>query len=101
LKPVNRLPSAAARSRYWARNLKWLGILLGLWFVVSYGCGVLLVDWLDRFRLPGTNLNLGFWISQQGSIYAFVIIIAIYARVMNRLDRELLEGTEAAGSEES
>ncbi len=98
---MNRLPSAEAKSRYWTRNLKWLGILLGIWFVVSYGCGVLLVDWLDRFRLPGTNLKLGFWVSQQGSIYAFVIIIAVYARVMNRLDRELLEGTEAAGDEES
>lgn len=98
---MNRLPSAEAKSRYWARNLKWLGILLGIWFVVSYGCGVLLVDWLDRFHLPGTNLKLGFWVSQQGSIYAFVIIIAVYARVMNRLDRELLEGTEAAGDEES
>jgi putative solute:sodium symporter small subunit len=60
-----------------------------------------LVDWLDRFRLPGTQMKLGFWFAQQGSIYVFVILIAIYARVMNRLDRELLEGTSAAGGEES
>lgn len=98
---MTRLPSTEAKSRYWRRNLKWLGILLGLWFVVSYGLGILLVDELDRFNLPGTNVKLGFWISQQGSIYAFVIIIAIYVRVMNRLDRELLEGTEAAGDEAS
>lgn len=98
---MTRLPSTEAKSRYWRHNLKWLGILLGLWFVVSYGLGILLVDELDRFNLPGTNVKLGFWISQQGSIYAFVIIIAIYVRVMNRLDRELLEGTEAAGDEAS
>jgi len=98
---VSHLPSAEAKSLYWRRNLKWLGILLSLWFLVSYGCGVLFVDQLDRFNLPGTNLKLGFWFAQQGSIYAFVVIIAIYARVMNKLDRQLLEGTDAEGDEAS
>ncbi len=95
------LPSDEAKSRYWRMNLKWLAILLSLWFVVSYGCGVLFVDFLDRFRLPGTNLKLGFWFAQQGSIYAFVVIIAIYAAIMNKLDRDLLLGTDAAGDESS
>jgi putative solute:sodium symporter small subunit len=98
---VSHLPSEEAKSLYWKRNLKWLGILLFLWFAVSYGCGVLLVDWLDHFRLPGTNLKLGFWFAQQGSIYAFLGIIAIYAQVMNRLDRQLFEGTDAGGDEAS
>jgi len=96
-----RLPGEDEKKRYWRSNLRWLAGLLGVWLVVSYGCGIVLVDWLDRFRLPGTQMKLGFWFAQQGSIYVFVILIAIYARVMNRLDRELLEGTSAAGGEES
>jgi putative solute:sodium symporter small subunit len=99
-KPTH-LPSEAARQRYWRQNLKWLAILLGCWFVVSFGCGVLLADFLDRFTVPGSKVKLGFWMAQQGSIYCFVILIAVYARVMNRLDRELLEGTDGAGSEAS
>ena len=96
-----RLPGEEQKREYWKSNLRWLAGLLGVWLVVSYGCGILLVDWLDRFRLPGTDMKLGFWFAQQGSIYVFVILIAIYARVMNRLDRELLKGTSAAGGESS
>ncbi len=92
---MSKLPTEQARKDYWKANLKWLGILLAIWFVVSYGCGILFVDFLDRFKLPGTNLNLGFWFAQQGSIYGFILLIVVYARVMNRLDRELLEGTGA------
>lgn len=92
---MSKLPSEQAKRDYWKANLRWLGILLGAWALVSYGCGILLVDYLDKFKLPGTNLNLGFWFSQQGSIYCFVILLFVYARVMNRLDRELLAGTGA------
>lgn len=100
-KTPNNLPSEAARRTYWRKNLTWLGGLLGAWFLMSFGCGILLSDFLDRFRLPGTNMKLGFWFAQQGSIYGFVILIAVYAAVMNRLDRELLAGTSAQGKEES
>jgi putative solute:sodium symporter small subunit len=96
-----RLPGDDDKRNYWRANLRWLAGLLGVWLAVSFGCGILLVDWLDRFRLPGTHMKLGFWFAQQGSIYVFVILIAVYARVMNRLDRELLQGTSAAGGEES
>jgi len=92
---MSKLPSEQARTDYWKANLKWLAILLTIWAFVSYGCGILFVDWLDRFKLPGTNLNLGFWFAQQGSIYCFILLIVVYARVMNRLDRELLKGTGA------
>lgn len=84
--------SQTARDRYWRANLKWLAILLTIWFVVSYGCGILWVDSLDRITIPGTGFKLGFWFAQQGSIYVFVVIIAVYVKVMNRLDKELLEG---------
>ena len=73
---------------YWRRNLRWLAILLTIWFVASYGCGILLVDWLNQFRLPGTGFKLGFWFAQQGSIYVFVVLIFVYVIVMNALDRE-------------
>tara|TARA_B100000519_G_C13926169_1_gene289178 strand:- start:117 stop:389 length:273 start_codon:yes stop_codon:yes gene_type:complete len=81
--------SNKARARYWRKNLSWLGGLLAVWFAVSYGCGILFVDQLDKVKLGG--IPLGFWFAQQGSIYVFVVLIAIYVLVMNRLDRELLE----------
>ena len=74
---------------------------MSVWFLVSFGGGVLLVDWLDRFTVPGSDLKLGFWIAQQGSIYAFIILIAVYAGVMNRLDRELLACTESDAARDS
>lgn len=91
--------SKEARDRYWRSNLKWLAGLLAVWFLVSYGCGILWVDALDKITIPGTGFKLGFWFAQQGSIVVFVVLIAIYVRVMNRLDRELLgeEGVEAGG----
>lgn len=81
--------SEEKRRRYWRRNLTYLGALLSVWFTVSYGCGILFVDALDRIRLGG--FKLGFWFAQQGSIYVFVILIFVYVVLMNRLDRELIE----------
>ena len=71
---------------YWQRNLKLLAILLSLWFIVSYGFSILFVDQLDQIRLGG--FKLGFWFSQQGSIYVFVILIFVYVKKMNALDKE-------------
>jgi putative solute:sodium symporter small subunit len=73
------------RKRYWKANLRYLGVLLLIWFTVSYGFGILFVDRLDRIRLGG--FKLGFWFAQQGSIYVFVILIFVYVWLMNRLDR--------------
>ena len=68
-------------------NLRYLAVLLFIWFAVSYGCGILFVDHLNAFRLPGTGFKLGFWFAQQGSIYVFVLLILVYVIAMNRLDR--------------
>ena len=73
---------------YWRANLRLVGVLLAVWFVVSYGFGILLVDELNRFRIPGTGFPLGFWFAQQGSIYVFVVLIFVYVWRMNRLDAE-------------
>jgi putative solute:sodium symporter small subunit len=72
--------------KYWRKNLQYLAILLCIWFVVSYGFGILLVDVLDHIRIGG--FGLGFWFAQQGAIYVFVILIFVYVWLMNRLDRK-------------
>ena len=74
--------------RSWARTLRLLLILLTVWWVVSFGAGILWVDSLNEFTIPGTGFKVGFWFAQQGSIYVFVALIFIYSRLMNRLDEE-------------
>ena len=74
------------RREYWLRNLKYVGSLLGIWFIVSYGFGILLAEPLNSIRIAG--FQLGFWFAQQGSIYVFVLLIFVYVWLMNRLDRE-------------
>lgn len=71
---------------YWKENLRYLAILLAIWFLVSYGFGILLHDALDNIRIGG--FKLGFWFAQNGSIYVFVILIFVYVRLMNRLDEK-------------
>ncbi|MGB0933983.1 MAG: DUF4212 domain-containing protein [Lishizhenia sp.] len=71
---------------YWKENLKYLIILLSIWFTVSCVCGILLKDVLNQYRLGG--FKLGFWFAQQGSIYVFVVLIFVYVRLMNKLDKK-------------
>jgi putative solute:sodium symporter small subunit len=71
---------------YWKTNLRYLFILLTIWFIVSYGFGILLVDTLNTIKLGG--FKLGFWFAQQGSIFTFVILIFVYVRLMNKLDKK-------------
>jgi len=70
---------------YWRKNITCVLWLLAVWFVVSYGCGILWVDQLNEIRLGG--FKLGFWFAQQGSIFVFVGIIAFYVWYMLRLDK--------------
>jgi len=63
-----------------------MAILLAIWFIVSYGAGILFVDALDKFQFAG--FPLGFWFAQQGSIYVFVVLIFVYVAKMNKMDRE-------------
>lgn len=73
-------------SDYWKANLRLIIISLVVWFVVSFGFGILLVEQLNTIQLGG--YSLGFWFAQQGSMYIFVALIFIYAAKMNKLDRE-------------
>ncbi len=70
---------------YWRDNLRLLLKLLIIWFVVSFGCGVLLVDVLNNIQFFG--FKLGFWFAQQGAIYVFVILIFVYVHKMNQIDK--------------
>lgn len=73
-------------SDYWKTNIRYVLILLAVWFLVSYGAGILWVDSLNEIRMGG--FKLGFWFAQQGSMYVFVILIFVYVYLMNRLDEE-------------
>jgi len=74
------------RAAYWRANLRLVAICLVIWFMCSYGFGILLVEQLNSISIGG--FRLGFWFAQQGSIYVFVALIFFYARRMNRMDRE-------------
>lgn len=77
--------TSPSQGEYWKKNLQYVGALLTVWFIVSLGFGVVLADTLDQIRIGG--FKLGFWFAQQGSIYVFVVLIFVYIRLMNRLDR--------------
>ena len=85
--PMPDSPSRnSSNAAYWRANLLIVGVLLAIWFVVSYLCGIVFVEALNRVTFFG--FKLGFWFAQQGSIYIFVALIFIYVFLMNRLDRK-------------
>ena len=71
---------------YWKDNIRYLLILLTVWFLVSFGAGIIFKNFLNEFKFGG--FKIGFWFAQQGSMYVFVILIFIYVRLMNRLDKK-------------
>ena len=74
------------KKKYWKENLRYLTILLSIWFLVSFVFGIILVEELNTIRFGG--FKLGFWFAQQGAIYVFVILIFVYIKLMNRLDKK-------------
>ena len=83
-------PATTSRAtEYWRRNLRYLLVLLGIWFLVSFGLAILWADALNAIRIPGTGFRLGFWFAQQGAIYVYLLLIATYVWLMNRLDRTM------------
>lgn len=80
------------QQRYWRANLRLVGALLGVWFLVSYGAGILFVEQLDQLHLLG--FPLGFWFAQQGSIYVFVGLILVYCIVMDRIEARFRGGKD-------
>jgi putative solute:sodium symporter small subunit len=78
--------NAEQREAYWRRNLLYIAVLLSIWAAVSYGASILLADVLDRVVIEG--FPLGFWFANQGSILTFVVLIFVYVKLMNSLDRK-------------
>jgi len=76
--------SDSTKNNYWRTNLRYLAGLLAIWFIVSYGCGIIFADFLNQFSIGG--FKLGFWFAQQGAIYVFVVLIFVYVYLMNKLD---------------
>ena len=71
---------------YWSQNIRLLCTLMSIWFIVSFGAGILFRDWLDQFDIAG--YPLGFWFAQQGAIYFFILLIIIYSIRMKRIERQ-------------
>ena len=76
----------SGREAFWRANKRLIFVLLSIWLIVSLGCGVWWIEWLNQYTIG--ELPLGFWIAQQGSIYTFVILILIYAIGADRLERK-------------
>jgi len=83
---ANQTNTMKSKNTYWKTNLKYLVILLSIWFSVSFGFGILMVDQLNKIQMAG--FKIGFWFAQQGAIYVFVILIFVYIYLMNRLDQK-------------
>lgn len=77
---------------YWRHNLRYVLLLLAIWFIVSFLCGIVFVDELDTIQVGG--FKLGFWFAQQGAIYVFVILIFVYVKLMTRLEAKVGLGDE-------
>ena len=78
--------NTSSNDAYWKTNVKIVSVLLAIWFLVSYVFGILLFDVLNTIKIGGTGL--GFWFAQQGSIYTFLILIYVYVKQMNKLDKQ-------------
>ena len=79
-------PNTGSAGAYWKENIRLLITLMVIWFVVSFGAGILFRDFLDQFMIGG--FPLGFWFAQQGSIYIFIALIFYYAKKMGDIDRQ-------------
>ena len=77
---------------YWKANLKIISWLMIVWFLCSFGFGIIFSDTLDQFRIGG--FKLGFWFAQQGSIYIFILLVFVYVYLMNKLDKNYAETEE-------
>jgi putative solute:sodium symporter small subunit len=75
-----------AAQAYWKENISLILKMLVIWFVVSYGCGIIFIDELNAIEFGG--FKLGFWFAQQGSIYVFVVMIFVYAKMMERIEEK-------------
>lgn len=93
------MESSKKNKAYWRKNLQYLAILLGIWFITSYLCSIVFVDQLDKIQIRG--YRLGFYFAQQASIWIFVELIFVYAWLMNRLERRYTQQEDEEDAEQS
>ena len=93
------MESSSKNKAYWRKNLQYLAILLGIWFITSYLCSVVFVEQLDKIRIGGCPL--GFYFAQQASIWIFVELIFVYAWLMNRLERRYSQHEDKEDAEQT
>jgi len=86
---MSRLPTEEEKRDYWSHSIKWVLVFLSIWFLASFGCGILFRTWLDENLPKIGSAPFGFWMAQQGSIIIFILILIAYANVMARLDKQL------------
>lgn len=91
--------SDTSANAYWKANIKLVLSLLCVWFLISFGCGILFVDVLDNIRFGG--FKLGFWIAQQGSILVFIALIFIYIRAMDKLDSQYKKESSSGDAQDT
>ncbi|MCE2415961.1 DUF4212 domain-containing protein [Candidatus Poribacteria bacterium] len=92
------MASSPKNKAYWRKNLQYLAILLGIWFITSYLCSVVFVEQLDKIRIGGCPL--GFYFAQQASIWIFVELIFVYAWLMNRLEKRYSQSEDGEDAEQ-
>ena len=93
------MESSEKNKAYWRKNLQYLAILLGIWFITSYLCSVVFVEQLDKIRIGGCPL--GFYFAQQASIWIFVELIFVYAWLMNRLEKKYSQHEDKEDAEQT
>ena len=76
----------SSSNAYWAANVRVILISLAIWFICSFGLGIILRPALKGIHVGGADF--GFWMAQNGSIYVFLVLIFAYAAKMNKLDKE-------------
>ena len=84
--PDKDAETSGTEKAYWSQNIRLLCTLMSIWFLVSFGAGILFRDFLDQFAIGG--YPLGFWFAQQGAIYFFILLIVIYNVRMKRIERQ-------------
>jgi len=84
------------KAEFWAAHLRLLIGCLVVWFLVSFGCGIVFVDVLNAYTIG--NVPLGFWFAQQGAIYSFLLLIVFYTYRVNKLERRLLDSSDQSDS---
>ncbi|MEH6701478.1 DUF4212 domain-containing protein [Parasphingorhabdus sp.] len=84
--PDKGAETSVTEKAYWSQNIRLLWTLMAIWFVVSFGAGIIFRDFLDQFYIGG--YPLGFWFAQQGAIYFFILLIIIYNVRMKRIERQ-------------